>query len=378
MWCAATWVRRGERAVRTPYSPLAGNRAATFPSQLLGWDTDVVNTVQFSNHTGYRRWGGMRMDEAHLEDLFAHMDMNGVLPHARVLTGTPHARSGQDTADPPGYTPSPGALATVKRLIERLRSENADLVYLLDPVMGDMSRGMYVNPEVLPIYRSMLPLATIICPNQFEAQQLAGQEITSLRTLQEVLQRLHSHYGARHIVITSVELPDADLRTIGASRTLPDGRPAMVLVGSSCEARDAALKPWFLQFPELGDYFVGVGDLFSALTLARFAERPEELPAQARTAAERVAPASPEECALPIARAAALAVASVQGVLHRTLNEMHAGAAAAGVDPLQSTADAPLEENVAVMRLRELRIVQSAGEILAPEVVHRPRWMPRV
>ena len=29
--------------MRTPYSPLAGNRAATFPSQLLGWDTDVVN-----------------------------------------------------------------------------------------------------------------------------------------------------------------------------------------------------------------------------------------------------------------------------------------------------------------------------------------------
>lgn len=29
-----------------------GNKAATFPLQLLGWDVDVVNTVQFSNHTG--------------------------------------------------------------------------------------------------------------------------------------------------------------------------------------------------------------------------------------------------------------------------------------------------------------------------------------
>jgi hypothetical protein len=29
-----------------------GNRAATFPLQLLGYDVDVVNTVQFSNHTG--------------------------------------------------------------------------------------------------------------------------------------------------------------------------------------------------------------------------------------------------------------------------------------------------------------------------------------
>jgi len=30
----------------------SGNKAATFPLQLLGWDVDVVNTVQFSNHTG--------------------------------------------------------------------------------------------------------------------------------------------------------------------------------------------------------------------------------------------------------------------------------------------------------------------------------------
>lgn len=31
---------------------ITGNRAATFPLQLLGYDVDVINTVQFSNHTG--------------------------------------------------------------------------------------------------------------------------------------------------------------------------------------------------------------------------------------------------------------------------------------------------------------------------------------
>lgn len=90
-----------------------GNRAATFPLQLLGWEVDVVNTVQFSNHTGglcaslqaascarlctldlllhsltgYGRWGGLRFDEAHLDDLFAHLDQNGLLRYSRVLTG---------------------------------------------------------------------------------------------------------------------------------------------------------------------------------------------------------------------------------------------------------------------------------------------------
>lgn len=29
----------------------SGNKAASFPMQLLGWEVDQVNTVEFSNHT---------------------------------------------------------------------------------------------------------------------------------------------------------------------------------------------------------------------------------------------------------------------------------------------------------------------------------------
>ena len=30
-----------------------GNKSAVFPLQLLGFDVDPINSVQFSNHTGY-------------------------------------------------------------------------------------------------------------------------------------------------------------------------------------------------------------------------------------------------------------------------------------------------------------------------------------
>ncbi len=30
-----------------------GNKAAVFPLQLLGFDVDFINSVNFSNHTGY-------------------------------------------------------------------------------------------------------------------------------------------------------------------------------------------------------------------------------------------------------------------------------------------------------------------------------------
>lgn len=98
--------------------------------------------------------------------------------------------------------PSPGVVSCVKEAVSQLRETNPDLIYMLDPVMvrnmdffvsvlrlaesleffltfsicffqltqGDIGRGMYVNPDVLPIYRSMLPLASVISPNQFEAQ----------------------------------------------------------------------------------------------------------------------------------------------------------------------------------------------------------------
>lgn len=136
-------------------SGYVGNRSATFPLQLLGWDVDVINTVQFSNHTGYGRWQGQRFDESHVRSLFAGLERNGLLKQSRMLSG---------------YMPSPGVVQAVKDAVGEIRKHSPDLVYLCDPVMGDMGRGAYVDIAVLPVYKSMLPLTTIITPNQFEAQ----------------------------------------------------------------------------------------------------------------------------------------------------------------------------------------------------------------
>ena len=37
-------------------------------------------------------------------------------------------------------------------------------------VMGDIGRGLYVSPDVVPVYRRILQLADIITPNQFEVE----------------------------------------------------------------------------------------------------------------------------------------------------------------------------------------------------------------
>ncbi len=41
-----------------------GNSAAVFPLQRLGFEVWPVDTVQFSNHTGYGAWRGRAWDAA--------------------------------------------------------------------------------------------------------------------------------------------------------------------------------------------------------------------------------------------------------------------------------------------------------------------------
>lgn len=42
-------------------------------------------------------------------------------------------------------------------------------VSVLDPVMGDRGR-LYVSPDIVPVYKSLLSDADLILPNQFEAE----------------------------------------------------------------------------------------------------------------------------------------------------------------------------------------------------------------
>merc|ERR1719162_1156783 len=57
-----------------------GNKAAVFPLQLLGFDVDVINSVQFSNHTGYPfGYEGEMLDGAQLKRLVEGMERNGLL-----------------------------------------------------------------------------------------------------------------------------------------------------------------------------------------------------------------------------------------------------------------------------------------------------------
>ena len=60
-----------------------------------------------------------------------------------------------------------------------------------DPVMGDDER-LYVSKDLVPAYRDQIvPLATVLTPNQYEAELLTGTKIDSKASAVAACQALH-------------------------------------------------------------------------------------------------------------------------------------------------------------------------------------------
>ena len=147
-----------------------GNKIATFALQLLGNEALAINTLQFSNHTGYGKWRGQIFTPEHIEDVLFGLKENGMLYQCdAILTG---------------YIGDSRIGEVVLNAIAEIKSRNKSAIYCCDPVMGDAGRGFYVNSGVQDYMRSKAILqADIITPNQFEASALAQQEIKTASAL---------------------------------------------------------------------------------------------------------------------------------------------------------------------------------------------------
>ncbi len=167
-----------------------GNRAAAFPLQRLGHEVIAINTVQFSNHTGYGEWTGDIMSLDHIERIFEGLEQRGALKQCdAVLTG---------------YLGVPELGHTLLKWLTRMRLDNPDLIYCCDPVMGDVGRGVFVREGVPAFFQnSAAPAATIMTPNQFELQLLTDVSINTLLDAQRACQILHDR-GVLHVLLTSL------------------------------------------------------------------------------------------------------------------------------------------------------------------------------
>ena len=129
-----------------------------------------------------------------------------------------------------------------------------DLVYICDPVLGDNGK-FYVPTELLSGFRDMLiPLATVITPNYFEAQVLTEMEITSFQSAVEVCKKLHS-LGPSIVCLKGLPLDDLDDHMLSflLSKRLVNG----------------LFQVYRINVRKVEGNFSGCGDLFTSLVTGR-------------------------------------------------------------------------------------------------------------
>ncbi|XP_013875546.1 pyridoxal kinase [Austrofundulus limnaeus] len=283
-----------------------GNKSATFPLQVLGFEVDSINSVQFSNHTGYDHWKGQVLTAEELKVLYEGIKLNKVNRYDYILTG---------------YSRDTSFLEMVVDIIKELKKANSSLVYVCDPVMGDQG-AMYVPENLLPIYKNkVVPLAEILTPNQFEAELLTGRKICTEDDAIKVMDLLHD-MGPETVVLTSTDLPskhgDQFLVALGSQRIRkPDGT---ITCQKIC-----------MDIPKVDAAFVGTGDLFAAMLLAWTYHHPKDL----KTACEKT-------------------VSAIHHVLKRTITYANEVAG-----PGNKPSPAQLE----------LRMIQSKADIENPSIV---------
>uniref|UniRef100_A0AAR2KW00 Pyridoxal kinase n=1 Tax=Pygocentrus nattereri TaxID=42514 RepID=A0AAR2KW00_PYGNA len=231
-----------------------GNKSASFPLQVMGFEVDSINSVQFSNHTGYAHWKGQVLTADELHVLYEGIKLNNVNHYDYVLTG---------------YTRDTSFLEMVVDIVQELKRANPNLVY--GQYYGFV---MYVPQNLYPVYKDkVVPVADIITPNQFEAELLTGKNISTEKDAVEVMDLLHN-MGPDTVVITSSDLPprlgDRFLVSLGSQRiVMPDGTSTTQRIR--------------IEVPKVDAVFVGTGDLFAAMLLAWTHHYPTDL----KTACEK-------------------------------------------------------------------------------------------
>jgi pyridoxine kinase len=167
-----------------------GNASAVFPLQRLGAEVWAVNTVQFSNHTGYGEWTGTVFTGEQIAALIDGIAARGVLASCDAVLS--------------GYMGDVGIGTAILDAVARVKAANPAALYCCDPVIGDLDTGVYVRPAI-PAFMAeqAVPRADIITPNQFELEQLTGRSCATLAQAKAAVAALQAT-GPRTVLVTSL------------------------------------------------------------------------------------------------------------------------------------------------------------------------------
>jgi pyridoxine kinase len=208
-----------------------GNTAALFPLQRLGCETWSLNTVVFSNHTGYGKWRGAAVPAQEIASLFEGIAELGILERCDAVLS--------------GYLGDPEAGPVLLDIVGRVKQANPRALFACDPVMGDVGPGWYVRAGVPEFYRDhAIAVADIVTPNRFELEWLTGRPVATLAEAGAAAVGLRER-GPGIVLVTSLDLAE--------------DRVGVVAAGSD--------GVWAVDTPRLPIEATGCGDAVAALFL---------------------------------------------------------------------------------------------------------------
>ncbi|MFC7487009.1 pyridoxal kinase PdxY [Knoellia sp. CPCC 206453] len=216
-----------------------GNSAAVFPLQRLGVEVWPVNTVHFSNHTGYGAWRGPLLAADDVREVITGIEEREAMPEIdAVLSGY---QGGEEIGD------------VILDAVARVKAASPRAIYACDPVMGNAKSGCFVHPAIPVLLRErVVPQADLITPNQFELGYLTETEPESLEDTFTSVEKARE-MGPSTVLVTSVLRPDR-----------PEGTIEMLAVDGD--------HAWIVQTPQLPMKANGSGDVTAALFTAHLLE----------------------------------------------------------------------------------------------------------
>ena len=152
-------------------SHVASSRVGGFVQALalagFGIDPVLVPTVVYGRHPGWGAPGGARVPIGPFQGMLDAIQANGLYGRVDlVLTG---------------YMGSPAQVLAAAAAIDAVRAHPRELaarapIVLVDPVMGDDAKGLYIRPETADaIAAELAPRADVLAPNAWELARLTGE-----------------------------------------------------------------------------------------------------------------------------------------------------------------------------------------------------------
>jgi len=152
-----------------------------------------------------------------------------------------------------GYLGSAGIAAAVADFVARAKARNPKLAYACDPVLGDRDRGLFVHADIPPLVRDLL------CPlaDIITPNHFEFEWLCGTRatTSDQMIAQAQALLarGPQTIVITSAELED----------TPPDEIETLAI--EQGKGGTSTLQAWRVRTPKLAISPSGTGDLFASL-----------------------------------------------------------------------------------------------------------------